>query len=450
MEILDLGEALGGVYCNFYFPNPISSDLLVQLEETLRRFLSENKEISLLEMVPFSASELLKKIGQPARAQQVLEKEGLVQIVRIGSFADWSDEELLAYPKEIGLIRLLDLKVLKKGFYRVFGVCAPTKEKLKEYMRRREAFAEKNHEVVGEKLGLWRCCEGKRVWLCRGLELRRACMDFLRDRLSPFFLEIEGDFPLAREALGDRSGSDLMQFTYRKEPVEAERGLLDAPEVALVVKSFQSSGDKLISCLQTIAEAITILGFRYRILRFGKRRDCDPMVSAFRLGMSCDPEWEEGDPGLELLVEDALGCEWPVLSVSELPRGKGFCAVFEVERKLALLLEKNGSSLPFWLQPEQLRVFPSDLSLGKDALNEASFFRRRGFRVGCEMPRGDESLADRLKRAHREGVPFIAIVGEGGREAGLISWRRDGSPSKETGGRGQLLMLLREAAGDKD
>ena len=73
-------EAFGGFYCDFFFSQPFSSEILIQLEERIRQIVREKREIRKMEMVPYSASEWLKKSGQKERAAQVLAQEGYVRI----------------------------------------------------------------------------------------------------------------------------------------------------------------------------------------------------------------------------------------------------------------------------------------------------------------------------------------------------------------------------------
>ena len=66
LTIMDAGEAFGGIFCEFFYKGPFSSELLIQLEERIRQIIREKQEIRILDMVPVSASELLKKWVRPS------------------------------------------------------------------------------------------------------------------------------------------------------------------------------------------------------------------------------------------------------------------------------------------------------------------------------------------------------------------------------------------------
>lgn len=339
-EIRAVGTSHGGCYCDYFFEDSFSSDLLILLDERIRQIVREKREIQLREMVPFSASELLKKRGQEARAEEVLEQEGLVQILQIDQFADFFPlGKSLSHTGEVPFFKCLRKENLGRGLLRVFGVGAPSKPALKEYLQAWESFSDLDHERAGGSQGLWVVQEEERVWLSRGLDAKRRMMDFWREMLTPFALEIEGRKELYWSVDPNRS---IMEFTTLEEEGIGTRGLLDKRDsFVLQVNSFTGDGS---SFLQTIHKSLTILGFTYSVHHLGRKK-------------------KEGKGGIlqetKFCVKDALGCEWPVAHLFPSRDGSlsgSLSMTVWIERNLALLIEKSDGLLPFWIALEQLQT----------------------------------------------------------------------------------------------
>ncbi len=347
LTILDAGDAFGGIFCEFIFDDPFSSEILIHLEERIRQIIREKQEIHLLDMVPFSASELLKKTGQTQRARQVMEQEGFVRLVKIGDYVDWSEGSHLRHTGEIGMIRLIDKKIIGKNAYRIVGMAALTKDEIKASIARWKRFPEIDHESLGVRLGWWQTIEDQKVWLSRGIAAQRRLCDFWRERFSTLALEVRGDERLFPMVAKQQGFTVLMQHLQGHEDSVNRRGLLDEPEPLLLeIKSFSDHEKNCISFLQTVHDSLTILGFTYRIRCFGKMRKNSAMSQALQhLGWIADVEGSGDEPILEFLVQDGLNAEWPIAGMSE-NRQRNVSLRVWVERNLALLLEKNGGMPP--------------------------------------------------------------------------------------------------------
>ena len=63
IRFLAVQEISWGFSCEMIFPHPVHPELHFQIEEKMRQIVREKREIRDLEMVPFSARELLKSRG---------------------------------------------------------------------------------------------------------------------------------------------------------------------------------------------------------------------------------------------------------------------------------------------------------------------------------------------------------------------------------------------------
>ena len=336
LQIQDVGELTGGIYCDFSSPL-VHDQLLSQIEEHIRQIVRERRAIQTLEMVPFSAAELLKKVGQKHRAAQVLEQEGFVQLIRIGEFADWSEGDHLEQAE--GVFKLTECKPFAKNCYRVFGFAAPSKEHLKELIARFKNFPQKDHIAVGDARDLWGQYEGEWVWLAKGLKARREMQEFFLRQFAPLSLEIEGDYRLVKKQTKISSVMQLLPAT----PLPTQRGLLES-DACLQVFSFEKNEASATSLLQTMHKSLTILGFTVRMRLLGRRRK-GPLDSALQnLGWEIDLEEPSRErPLMEFLVEDPMQCEWACASLNE--EKEMIRLTVWVERNLALLLERSGDLL---------------------------------------------------------------------------------------------------------
>jgi threonyl-tRNA synthetase len=97
-----------------------------------------------------------------------------------------------------------------------------------------------------------------------------------------------------------------------------------------------------------------------------------------------------------------------------------------LERFIGVLLEHHGGALPAWLAPEQVVV----ASVGEAAADSAERFAARLREAGCRA-RADvrhESLSRKIVDAHRDGAPWLGVVGAREVEAGVVRLRqRDGA-----------------------
>lgn len=218
---------------------------------------------------------------------------------------------------------------------------------------------------------------------------------------------------------------------------------------------------ELISSLRFIEQIITIFGFKaHWILVVGrvkspKNRQAQEAIewlkqafyeSGCRLPLA--PDWfeeVEGEtPRLELRISDAIGREWAASGVRIVTASSEVKAQYDLleaharsslvvftrhiwgslERFVGLLLEHYEGILPFWLAPEQVRLFAIGAADRGYAQEVGRRMEQKGLRVRLDLRQS--KLGGRIHEAEIENVPYLVIVGEQERLKQKISVRAAG------------------------
>jgi len=184
------------------------------------------------------------------------------------------------------------------------------------------------------------------------------------------------------------------------------------------------------------------------------------------LGLPCEVRPGEGaiyGPKLEFGLRDRRGRQWQCGTIQldfVMPQrfdvryvdadGERRHAVMlhralfgSIERFLGILLEHHDGALPAWLAPEQVAVVPVAAAHRARAAELCGELARAGLR--CRLDGDDATLSRRIAIAHRDGVPFVAIVGDRELAAATLSIRgRDGQWTAPAGE--AIAELVRRAA----
>jgi hypothetical protein len=341
-RLLSLEEACGGFFCEFIFFQSFSSEILVQLEERIRQIIREQRPVQIMEMVPCCAANFLRQADQTDRASQVEMMDGFVQVMQIGSFADYCKSYCGRHTGEAGVIRLLENIKIGKGRYRIFGVAAVSKKELQDYIRRWKQFGCSDHERKGLEWGWWDWVEGERIWLAAGLAMRRRFYDFWLKRCSAIAVEVEGPKELLRKISQKNRCVPVMQIGVTEEVMPNFRGLLDQKKsLTLQADFFDAKLEQSISFLQIVVDSLTILGFTTRAYLTGSSDMMRRWSKAIHLLNLRVDEWRISDqPTFALQVLDSLRCAWTVVSVEERRRSLCVSVMIRLERNFALLIEK--------------------------------------------------------------------------------------------------------------
>ncbi len=85
-------------------------------------------------------------------------------------------------------------------------------------------------------------------------------------------------------------------------------------------------------------------------------------------------------------------------------------AVGCLERTLAFILEQTGGNLPFWLNPEQVRIIPVSEKFTIDANELKKKLMLQGLRV--EVDNKDQTLGNKIRNAQMMKIPIMLVFGE--------------------------------------
>lgn len=93
-----------------------------------------------------------------------------------------------------------------------------------------------------------------------------------------------------------------------------------------------------------------------------------------------------------------------------------------LEKQAKLMQEGKKPMFPLWLSPIQVRVIP----VSKEYLDYALYVAGKieGARIRVDVDDEDERLSKKIRRAEKEWIPYIVVVGEKEKETGTITVRR--------------------------
>ncbi len=345
VELLGGGDTSSGFFYDFVFPHVIHPEFHIQIEEKMRQIVREKREIRDLEMVAVSAKEFLKSKGHKTRARQI-EGSGLFPIVQIGNFIDLASGAHLSNTGALPAFKLFPSLLLEDKVLRIQGAAALSKDALKEFLKRWNAYSQKRHEKVGEVKHYWRFIDGDLVWLPTGLQALEELTKTFKENLIPGALEVRCPLSMDRLPLHKKILQEMrVESVLEISPIEGEfnetddAGLLnpiEGREVQITI-----SLNQIISSLHSITKTLTILGFSYSVHLSGSKRGArgakllEDGLKRIQCEYQVSPEIDK-DPKIDFRVSDGLGREWSAVCV----RAKECLSVqVIIERNLALLLE---------------------------------------------------------------------------------------------------------------
>ena len=357
VELLGGRETTAGFSYDIYFPHPVHPDTLPLIEEKIRQIVRERRPIKTLEMVAFSASELLKSKGHLQRAAELEGVEGLLELIQIGSFCDLCPGPHLKNTAELGAFKLLSIESLEDKVIRIQGAAAFSKPDLKDFLKKLQVYEDQSHKRLGESAGFWTLVDGRIVWQAFGLKLKQAVTDFLKKSFFNGFEEISGSLSWDREALHREMAAKkgfpchLAEiWTCLNEAWDPDLGLFQSEEETHVQTSSFCKTDQLrqgiISSLQTIGKTLNILGFNYCLNLIGRKRSEKGFLvlqeALKSLGKDGEAQIEPEKPSqIDFLIEDGVGRQWVAASLKPSLEAKvAYFSTTSVEKITALLIER--------------------------------------------------------------------------------------------------------------
>src|SRR5690606_31661635 len=158
-------------------------------------------------------------------------------------------------------------------------------------------------------------------------------------------------------------------------------------------------------------------------------------------------EMNDGDgafygPKLEFTLRDSLGRHWQCGTIQvdyNLPSLLGaeyvgsdsarhhpvmlHRAIFgSLERFIGILIEHFAGDLPFWINPQQVRILPVSERFVEACRALEARVRDAGF--SCETDIRNEKIGFKIREGETDEVPYLSIVGETEVEAGTVSGRQ--------------------------
>jgi threonyl-tRNA synthetase len=185
----------------------------------------------------------------------------------------------------------------------------------------------------------------------------------------------------------------------------------------------------------------------------GSREDwdtCERMLEEISKEMELDARKCEGEaalygPKLDFMFRDSLGKEIQIPTVQlDFATPKKFNLTFvnqqgkeenpvmvhrailgSYERFLALLIEHFGGAFPVWLAPEQVRI----ISVGSDHADYCRKLKQemKNHDLRAETDIGDDTVNYKIKKAVKEKIPYILVVGDKEMNSGVLTVRDRGS-----------------------
>ncbi len=111
-----------------------------------------------------------------------------------------------------------------------------------------------------------------------------------------------------------------------------------------------------------------------------------------------------------------------------------------IERTMALMLEKNNGSLPFYFSPVQVKVLPLSPAFYEEAKKLEENISNRGIRV--EGDYNNYSFGKKLRDSKVEKVPYVIILGEKEINEGKVSVQKARKKSQKLYDKNEFLDLI--------
>lgn len=181
---------------------------------------------------------------------------------------------------------------------------------------------------------------------------------------------------------------------------------------------------------------------------------------------------EEGEaafygPKLDFKLKDALGREWQCSTLQfdfNLPErfdmaftnNKGederpyvlHRALFgSFERFLALLIEHYSANFPVWIAPVQIKLVAVSEKHAAYCQKLADDFRQDGLRVSVDI--SDETVGNKIRKAVKEKVPYMLVIGDKEMNSELLVVRDRGSEQVREIARADFIKEIKQKIEDK-
>jgi threonyl-tRNA synthetase len=445
------GETSLGFYYDFIFPFQFKKEFFTLLEEKMRMIIKEKRPIQILEMVPRNAADFLAFHKQEMRAEEAFECEDTtIEIFKMGEFIDLCLGGSSADCETIGAFKLQELRS-DREVTRIIGTAFTDRQELKNFLKKVENLPGSDHQKVGDELNLFTKLDESWFWHSKGERLRQQIIDFWKEE------HVNQNFEIISTVPGEMEKSHLSYHKLTKASRIAEMGI-NLKKVNTLAGLFEScphltdsahifgGPEELltaaISSLHFFLKISKIFDFEHELILCpsNKKKETELLSEALR---KCQLTAEKGEQKenttLEMRFEDALGRKWTVSSLRvNFKEGVLIRSAFtSLERFIALLVERYKGEFPFWLAPEQVRVF----AIGdedEETKKLSQFLQSQGIRSSWDCEK--EKLNKRLHNALREKIPYCIFIGEREKITEKITLRDNHSGNEESMSKEALVL----------
>jgi threonyl-tRNA synthetase len=193
----------GGFYYDIALDTPISSDDFVRIEEEMKKIVAENRPFTRYELDTTAGMVRLQAEGNKYKidnAQRAINGGAACLSWYVTGEVDRNWEDLCMGPHvprtgDIGAFKVLSIAsshwhgdVTSDRFQRVYGTAFFSPEDLESHLKQLDEARQRDHRVVGQKLGLFTMDEqvgpGLILWKPRGAMVRTLLQNFLLEELT--------------------------------------------------------------------------------------------------------------------------------------------------------------------------------------------------------------------------------------------------------------------------
>jgi threonyl-tRNA synthetase len=196
---LDIGPPTdSGFYYDFESEVPFTPEILLEIEDEMKKVIKENQRFERLEVSREEAVSMIKEMGQSTyklgRLDDIPAGE-TISFYRNGEFLDLCAGSHVSYTKKIKAFKLLNIAgsyhrgdSSQKQLQRIYGTAFASKDELSQYLQRLEEAKLRDHRVVGKELGLFHIDEqvgqGLVLWKPNGAIIRQELEGFITEQLN--------------------------------------------------------------------------------------------------------------------------------------------------------------------------------------------------------------------------------------------------------------------------
>ncbi|MDA7822217.1 threonine--tRNA ligase [Opitutales bacterium] len=196
---LDIGPPTdSGFYYDFDSEVPFTPEILLEIEDEMKKVIKENQRFERLEVSREEAVSMIKERGQSTyklgRLDDIPAGE-TISFYRNGEFLDLCAGSHVSYTKKIKAFKLLNIAgsyhrgdSSQKQLQRIYGTAFASKDELSQYLQRLEEAKLRDHRVVGKDLGLFHIDEqvgqGLVLWKPNGAIIRQELEGFITEQLN--------------------------------------------------------------------------------------------------------------------------------------------------------------------------------------------------------------------------------------------------------------------------